>query len=136
MIRVDIGDSADLIEVTAHRHHPKVLGGELDLRVIRVQLPVAHGEPPCSPLGLDTTPNMPPVAIVAGGIAAGGARSGRGRAGRGRGQAARLARGEGVDEEVADGLEVPGRGRGYLGVTGTGAGGVGRAPRGLSSAVG
>src|SRR5215471_4409765 len=51
MIRVDIGDSAELIEVTSHRHHPKVLGGELDLRVIRVQLPVAHREPPCSPRG-------------------------------------------------------------------------------------
>src|SRR6516165_412804 len=49
MIRVDIGDRADLIEVTSHRHHRKVLGGELDLRVIRVQLPVAHREPPCSP---------------------------------------------------------------------------------------
>src|SRR6516162_10147681 len=49
MIRVDVGDSADFIEVTAHRHHPKVLGGELDLRVIRVQLPVAHREPPYSP---------------------------------------------------------------------------------------
>src|SRR5215470_8024617 len=60
MIRVDIGDSAELIEVTSHRHHPKVLGGELDLRVIRVQLPVAHGGPPCSPLGLDAAPNMPP----------------------------------------------------------------------------
>src|SRR5215831_21278702 len=112
MIRVDIGDGADLIEVTSHRHHPKVLGGELDLRVIRVQLPVAHREPPCSPPGLDAAPNMPPVAIVAGVIAAEGARSGWGRAGRGRGRRWRrgcAARpGEDVDEVVADGLEVPG----------------------------
>src|SRR5215472_1140354 len=49
MIRVDIGDSAELIEVTSHRHHPKVLGGELDLRVIRVQLPDAHGGPSLLP---------------------------------------------------------------------------------------
>src|SRR5215467_11765676 len=49
LFRVDVGDGADLIEVTSHRHHPKVLGGELDLRVIGVQLPVAHREPPCSP---------------------------------------------------------------------------------------
>src|SRR5215472_2650903 len=60
MIRVDIGGSADLIEVASHRHHPKVLGGELDLRVIRVQLPVAHREPPRSPpFGLNAAPNMP-----------------------------------------------------------------------------
>src|SRR5215468_10682959 len=71
MIRVDIGNSAELIEVTTHRHHPKVLGGELDLRVIRVQLPVAHGEPPCSPLGLEAAPDVPPGAIVAAGTITG-----------------------------------------------------------------
>ena len=49
-------------------------------------------------------------------------------AGADSGEAAQLAPGEDVDEEVADGLEVPGRDRGYLGVTGAGEGGAGRAP--------
>src|SRR5262249_36808680 len=109
MIRVDIGDGAELIEVASHRHHPKVLRGELDLRVIWVQLPVAHREPPCSPLGLDAAPNMPPGAIVAGGIAAGGARSGASRSWTrvaDGGEAAQLARGEDADEVVGCGLEA------------------------------
>ena len=57
-------------------------------------------------------------------------------AGADSGEAAQLAPGEDVDEEVADGLEVPGRDRDYLGVTGAGEGGAGRAPRGLGSAAG
>src|SRR5689334_20670193 len=76
MVRVDIGDSAQLIEVTSHRHHPEVLGGELDLRVIRVQLPVAHGEPPCSPPVWTRHRICRSVAIVAGFIAAGCVRPG------------------------------------------------------------
>ena len=36
--------------------------------------------------------------------------------------------GMGVEDEVADGLEVPGRRSGYLGLTGAGEGGVARVP--------
>jgi hypothetical protein len=43
-------------------------------------------------------------------------------------QAAQLAGGGGVDEEVADGLEVPGRGPGDRGLTGAGEGVAGRTP--------
>jgi hypothetical protein len=43
-------------------------------------------------------------------------------------EAVQLMGGEGVEDEVADGLEVPGRGRGYLGLTGAGEGGVARVP--------
>jgi hypothetical protein len=72
---------------------------------------------------------MPPVAIVAGVITPGGARSGWVEAVvdaiTDGGKAAQFAGGEGVDEVVADGLAVPGRGPDDLGVTGAGAGGRG-----------
>src|SRR5580700_11149277 len=59
MIGIDIAGRADLIEITSYRHHPKMLGGELDLRVIRVELPVAHEGASLLPPDPDAAPNMP-----------------------------------------------------------------------------
>jgi hypothetical protein len=47
VVGVDAAGGADLGEVAAHRHHPEVLGGELDLQVVRIDLP-AHGDAPPS----------------------------------------------------------------------------------------
>src|SRR5580704_5356159 len=59
MIGIDIAGRADLVELTSYRHHRKMLGGELDLRVIRVELPVAHEGASLLPPDPDAAPNMP-----------------------------------------------------------------------------
>src|SRR5215467_1876931 len=62
---VDVGDRAELVKVAPDRHHPQVLGGEFDLRVVRVELPVAHRGPPCSASSLLGRGRQMAVAIPA-----------------------------------------------------------------------
>jgi hypothetical protein len=47
VVGVDGAGGTDLGEVAAHCHHPEVLGGELVLQVVRIDLP-AHGVAPPS----------------------------------------------------------------------------------------
>src|SRR5580693_3506495 len=65
MFGVDIRGRAEFVKVASHRHHAQVLSREFDLRVVRIELPVAHEGPPLLPpqTGHDTI--VPSAAIVA-----------------------------------------------------------------------
>jgi hypothetical protein len=48
MVRIDVGTGGHVSKVPTHRHHAEMLRRELHLRVIRVELPVAHLSPSSS----------------------------------------------------------------------------------------
>src|SRR5262249_47589187 len=45
VLGIDVAAGGDLVELPTDGHHPQVLRGELDLCVVRVELPGSHGDP-------------------------------------------------------------------------------------------